>query len=145
MPSRLPPSAERWLSEEESSKVHTLSEREVHFLLKEKQNETKNRIDKTVIAAVVGAVGISFTVFFAIQAQAQRTTDAGVSKSHEELISYKQVTDERISDLRQAIVEVKKDTVDAKEDAHQANLKLDLLLEKWRMPNPAPARNDGGP
>lgn len=132
------------LTQEENSGLHLISARDVKKLLRAKQEETKNRIDKTVVATVVGAIAVSFTVFFALQAQAQKTSDAGVQKSHDELVSYKQVTDERIEDLRQAIVEVKADTRAAKEDAHQANLKMDALLSRWNVPNPAPTRVDGG-
>ncbi len=99
---------------------------------------TTRGLDRNLIIACSAAVTVSFGAFFSVRSEAKDISDGGVKSSADKLASYKQSNDERIADLRLVVKETKEDTAAIKRQ-------VEALLERFRVPNPAPpSPPDGG-
>lgn len=94
---------------------------------------------RVLVSSVVIAVATSFAVFFAIRSDAQGISDAGVAKSELKI----QVVDQKAAATQQELERFQREAdrrlsyVEA--SVNRQDRKLDAVLDKFQIPNPAPA------
>jgi len=92
---------------------------------------------KTIAAIFVAAVGTFFGAYRVVLGEARAQTDAGVSLQAQKLA----ITDADLQAFKRDV------TVRFERYENQGNRtekKMDALLDRFNVPNPAPAPKDGG-
>lgn len=113
-------------------------ERQSTRIKKELKKEIGHKTNIKLGAAVVGTVATSIaSVLVFIDNRVAAQTDAGV-----------RVHEGRLVAVEQGLVSVRAETNNrldrAEQQGNRMETKVDALLEKFRVPNPAPSPKDGG-
>lgn len=94
---------------------------------------------RVLVGACVVAVAVSFAVFFALDARAQKAVDAGVDESAKKLEVVAQKSSATQDELTRFQGESDRRMTRVENSVMRQDQKLDALLDAFKIRNPAPA------
>jgi len=100
-------------------------------------DRVKKGLDRNLVIAVVGAISIAFSVFFAVRSEAKGIADAGTKSMDQKLADHVELENAKFKLLEEKVKDLKDDTKDIK--AQNA-----ALLNRFGVKDPAREERDAG-